>query len=46
MWTHTGKKLGRGELMALSGIRNPKVLDRYTKSTGLEQAVEELDFFG
>jgi integrase len=45
MWTHTGKTLGRGELMALSGIRNPKVLDRYTKTTGLEQAVEELSFF-
>lgn len=45
MWTLTGKKLGRGELMALSGIRNSKTLDRYTKSTGLEQAVEQLDFF-
>ena len=45
MWTFTGKKLGRGELMALSGIRNSKTLDRYTKTAGLEQAVEELSFF-
>jgi integrase len=45
MWTYTGKKIGRGELMALSGIRNSKTLDRYTKSTGLEQSVEELNFF-
>jgi integrase len=45
--THIGKNsaVGRGDLMALSGITNSRTLDRYTKTTGLEEITEQLDFF-